>query len=280
MAAILGGLGAAFAWASTTLCSSRSIRMIGTASVVAWTALIGLAITIPLLIAAGDPHLGSHEIALLAIGGAGNIGGLLLSYTALRDGPVGLVAPIVSAEGAVAAAIAIAGGDPVTTGTLIALLVVVVGVVLAGAVRSEHVAGERQLAAILLACGAALSFGASLYATGRIGHTLPVAWAVLPPRLVGVLVIAAPLIVAGRLRLTRPASPLVAASGVTEVVGFAAFSAGARHDIAVAAVLASLFGAVAAVVARLLFAERLTRPQATGVTVIVAGVVALGLLQA
>jgi drug/metabolite transporter (DMT)-like permease len=280
MAAILGGLGAAVAWASTTLCSSRSSRMVGPASVVAWTALVGLTVTIPLLIAAGKPHIGSHELLLLTIGGVGNIGGLLLSYTALREGPVGLIAPIVSTEGAVAAAIAIAGGDPVTTGTLIALVVVVVGVVLAGAVRSENAAGERHVAPILLAAAAALSFGVSLYATGRIGHTLPVAWAVLPPRVVGVLAIALPLIATRGLRLTRPALPLVVASGCCEVAGFAAFSAGARHDVAVAAVLASLFGAVAAVIARILFAERLTRPQVTGVTVTIAGVVALGVLQA
>lgn len=280
MAAILGGLGAAVAWASTTLCSSRSSRMVGPASVVAWTALVGLTVTIPLLIAAGNPHIGAHELVLLSIGGVGNIGGLLLSYTALREGPVGLIAPIVSTEGAVAAAIAIAGGDPVTTGTLIALAVVVVGVVLAGAVRSENAAGERHVAPILLAAAAALSFGVSLYATGRIGHTLPVAWAVLPPRVVGVLVIALPLIAMRGLRLTRPALPLVVASGCCEVAGFAAFSAGARHDVAVAAVLASLFGAVAAVIARILFAERLTRPQVTGVTVTIAGVVALGVLQA
>jgi drug/metabolite transporter (DMT)-like permease len=280
MAAILGGMGAAVAWASTTLCSSRSSRMVGPASVVAWTALVGLTVTIPLLIAAGNPHIGSHELVLLTIGGVGNIGGLLLSYTALREGPVGLIAPIVSTEGAVAAAIAIAGGDPVTTGTLIALAVIVVGVVLAGAVRSENAAGERHVAPIVLAAAAALSFGVSLYATGRIGHSLPVAWAVLPPRDVGVLVIALPLIATRGLRLTRPALPLVVASGCCEVAGFAAFSAGARHDVAVAAVLASLFGAVAAVIARILFAERLTRPQVTGVTVTIAGVVALGVLQA
>jgi len=79
MAAILGGLGAAVAWASTTVCSSRSSRMVGAASVVAWTALVGLTVTVPLLIAAGNPHLGSHELVLLSIGGLGNIGGLLLS---------------------------------------------------------------------------------------------------------------------------------------------------------------------------------------------------------
>jgi drug/metabolite transporter (DMT)-like permease len=280
MTAILGGLGAAVAWASTTLCSSRSSRMVGAASVVAWTALVGLAITIPLLVAAGDPHLGSHEIVLLAIGGVGNIAGLLLSYTALREGKVGLVAPIVSAEGAVAAAIALAGGDTIQTGTLIALAVVTVGVVLAGAARGEDHADGRNMAPIVLAVGASLSFGVSLYATGRIGHTLPVAWAVLPPRIVGVLVVAIPLIAAQRLQLTRRALPLVVASGCTEVAGFAAFAAGARRDVAIAAVLASLFGAIAALTARVLFAERLTRPQMIGVTVTVAGVVALGLLQA
>jgi drug/metabolite transporter (DMT)-like permease len=280
MTAILGGLGAAVAWASTTLCSSRSSRMVGAASVVAWTALVGLAITIPLLVAAGDPHLGSHEIVLLAIGGVGNIAGLLLSYSALREGKVGLVAPIVSAEGAIAAAIALAGGDTIETGTLIALAVVTVGVVLAGAARGDDHADGRNMAPIVLAVGASLSFGVSLYATGRIGHTLPVAWAVLPPRIVGVLVVAIPLIAAQRLQLTRRALPLVVASGCTEVAGFAAFAAGARRDVAIAAVLASLFGAIAALTARVLFAERLTSPQVIGVTVTVAGVVALGLLQA
>jgi drug/metabolite transporter (DMT)-like permease len=208
------------------------------------------------------------------------VAGLLLSYTALRDGPVGLVAPIVSAEGALAAAIAIVAGDPVTAGTLIALAVVATGVILAGAARGEAGEERASLAPLLLACAAALSFGASLYATGHLGRTVPVAWAVLPPRLVGVLVIALPLVAMRRLRLTRPAVPLLLASGCAEVLGFASFAAGARRDVAVAAVLASLFGAIALVAARVLFNERLTRPQVTGVSIVLAGVVALGVLRA
>jgi drug/metabolite transporter (DMT)-like permease len=280
MTAILGGLGAAVAWACSTLCSSRSSRMIAPASVLAWVALIGLAVTIPLLAVAGDPQLGSREVWLLLVAGAGNVGGLLLAYTALRDGPVGIVAPIVSAEGALAAVIAIGAGDPVEAGTLVALAVVAIGVILAGAVRGNADDEASRLAPIVLACIAALSFGASLYATGRIGRSVPVAWAVLPPRLVGVLAVTLPLLVARRLELSRRALPLLAASGCAEVAGFALYAAGARDDVAVAAVLASLFGAVAAIVARVLFAEHLTRSQAAGVTVIVAGVVALGVFQA
>ena len=39
--AILGGLGAAVAWAVTLLCTSRATRMIGSGSVLAWVMLTG-----------------------------------------------------------------------------------------------------------------------------------------------------------------------------------------------------------------------------------------------
>ena len=55
MIAVLGGFGAAVAWAVSTLCSSRSSRMIGPASVVAWMALTGLVLLMPLILAEGVP---------------------------------------------------------------------------------------------------------------------------------------------------------------------------------------------------------------------------------
>ena len=72
--------------------------------------------------------------------------------------------------------------------------------------------------------------------------------------------------------LTRAALPFVVASGLCEVGGFACYALGSRHGIAVAAVLASQFAAVAAVAAYLLFHERLTRLQLAGVIAILAGV--------
>jgi drug/metabolite transporter (DMT)-like permease len=64
-------------------------------------------------------------------------------------------------------------------------------------------------------------------------------------------------------------------TGLFEVAGFALFAVGAHHGIAVAAVLSSLFAAIAAAAAYFLFRERLTRTQAAGVGVVVAGVAAL-----
>ena len=141
--------------------------------------------------------------------------GLLLVYTGVRIGKVGVVAPIVSTEGAIAALIAVAAGEQLAPGTGAALVVIAVGIVLAAASRDSSGSGSRtsDLRAALFGAAAAVSFGASLYATGRVSAELPVAWAILPPRVVGVLAIALPLALAGRLTLTRRAVPFVLGRG-------------------------------------------------------------------
>jgi drug/metabolite transporter (DMT)-like permease len=65
---------------------------------------------------------------------------------------------------------------------------------------------------------------------------------------------------------------------VCEVIGFVSYALGARHGLAVSAVLASQFAALAAVAGYLLFRERLTRGQVAGVAAIVAGVSLLSVL--
>jgi drug/metabolite transporter (DMT)-like permease len=64
------------------------------------------------------------------------------------------------------------------------------------------------------------------------------------------------------------------------VAGFALFALGARHGIAVSAVLASQFAAISAIAAYVLFHERLARLQLAGVVAIVCGVTVLTVLQA
>src|SRR5205814_796079 len=82
--------------------SSGSSRMIPPPSVVAWMMLVGLLITVPAAAVSGVPaHLGPGSGAWLAVSGAGNVMGLVLTYSALRIGQVALVAPLVSTEGAV-----------------------------------------------------------------------------------------------------------------------------------------------------------------------------------
>jgi drug/metabolite transporter (DMT)-like permease len=329
--AILGGLGAAAAWAVSTLCSSRSSRLIGPSSVVAWMMLVGLVITVPLAAAAGVPsRLGPASGAWLAVSGVGNVGGLVLTYRALRIGQVALVAPLVSTEGAIAALIAVLAGERLAPGVAVTLTAVVAGVWLAAAQdrppppgrprapdqphlpdqpHAPHQphppdqphpptqphppdrlhgpdrppgapAAPHPTIATLLAMAAALAFGASLYATARAGAALPVSWVVLSARAIGAAALALPLALARRLEITRRAVPLVIASGTCEVLGFYSYTTGSRHGIAVAAILASQVGGLAALGAYFLFGERLSRKRTLGVCTMLAGVAVLSALRA
>jgi drug/metabolite transporter (DMT)-like permease len=281
--AILGGLGAACAWAITTLTASRASRVIGPPATLAWVMLVGLVVVGPAVLAEGKPAaLDGGTLGWLFVAGAGNVGGLLLVYSGLRLGRVGVVAPISSSEGAVAAVIAVVAGEHLGAATGVALAVIALGVVLAARApgAGEEHEGAEPRAAALFALGAAAAFGAGLYATGRASVELPIAWAVLPPRALGVALITVPMLLAGRLRMTRAALPLVVASGVAEVAGFVSYAIGARHGIAISAVLASQFAALAALAAGILFGERLGRAGMAGVIVIAGGVAAVSALRA
>jgi drug/metabolite transporter (DMT)-like permease len=164
MIAVIGGLGAALAWATTTICAARATRLIGAPSVLAWVMLTGLVITVPWAAVEGVPDLDGEVMALLLLGGLGNSIGLLLAYSGFKIGKVGVVAPIVSTEGAIAAVIAVAAGERLAPGTGVAVVVIAVGIVLAGMGRDPALAGPRpqDARAGLFGLAAAISFGARL----------------------------------------------------------------------------------------------------------------------
>jgi drug/metabolite transporter (DMT)-like permease len=259
-----------------TLCSARSSRIIGAWSVVAWVMLFGLIANLAVIAVGPMPaSLGAADVAWMLVSGLGNAVGLLLEYTALRHGKVGIVTPVTSTEGAIAAVLAVVAGEALGAASAVLLAVVALGIVLAGVAPDEPALEERRSGAFWLAALAALSFGVGIFATGHLSASLPVGWAVLPPRLVGVVIVTIPLALSRRLTLTRSALPLVLTTAILEVVGFACFAVGARDSVAVAAVLGSQFAAVASVAAYVFLRERLTRLQLVGVVLILAGVAAL-----
>lgn len=280
MIAILGGLGAATMWAASTLSTSRSSKIVTPATVLACVMTIGAALAAPPALAGGVPAaMRGANLLWLVVSGLANLLGLLLAYSALRVGKVGIVAPITSAQGAAAAVIAILAGERIAPGSGPMLALIALGVALAsvsGASASE--AHDRR--GPLLAGGAAALFGLGLYASGRLSNELPLAWILFVPRLIGVLVFAVPMVLLGRVRLRRAAVPYIVLSGVCEILGLASFTLGARGGIAVAAIVASQFAALAAVLAFVLFGERLRRIQVAGVAAILVGVAVLTGLQA
>ena len=281
--AILGGLGAAICWTVTTLSSAEASRLIGARLTLAWVMTIGLVIVAPFVLT--EPvTLDPRSAFWLFLVGAGNVVGLLLEYAGLRLGRVGVVAPIASAEGAVAAILAVIAGEAIAPAVGASLALIAGGVVLAAGLdpSSKQEEGERtaRLVPALFGLGAALAFGTVLFSAGQVSADLPIAWVVLPARLVGFVFIALPLLLSRNLRLSRQAAPFVTASGVMEVVGFAIYTVASEHGIAIASVLGSEFAAIAAVAAWVLFHERLSRIQVTGVGAIAVGVALLAAFRA
>lgn len=300
--AIVGGLGAAICWALATVASSRSSRMIGSRVVLAWIMIVGTVVGLPLALVSGVPtDIPPEAPVLLLVAGLAYSAGLYVAYRALVIGKVGIVAPIVATEGALAAVLAVALGDTLGVQAGLLLAVIAVGVILSAIepARPDVPAGDIELAAdaldgpapasattvpvheehpreaVVLSILAAAIFAVGLVASGKAAALLPPIWVALAARLVGLVVVAAPLIVQRRLTLTRAAAPLVVLSGVGEIVGSTLSAWGAQESIAVVAVLGSQFAAIAAVLAFFLFGERLSRTQVIGVVLIIAGVTAL-----
>ncbi|HLX33873.1 MAG TPA: DMT family transporter [Candidatus Limnocylindrales bacterium] len=281
MIAIVGGLGAALSWAFATLSSSRSSRLIGPFSVIAWVMTVGFVVSIGFAIATPSGPLGVAELAGLFVVGVSYNVGLLCAYAALRIGRVSIVAPIIATEGAGAAVISVVLGEHINVPTTLVLAVITFGVVLAAVERSAGDARDPHLArAIGLSLAAAASFSIGLVIAGRLGATVPPIWVVASSRIVGVAAIALPLLLVRRLRLTRPALPFVVVSGVLEAIGSGLYVIAAHDGVAAAAVLSSQFAAIAAVGGFVLFGERLQRVQVAGVGLIAIGVTALAAVHA
>jgi uncharacterized membrane protein len=278
---ILGGLGAAICWGTSTFCSSRSTRMIGSPAVLGWVMSIGFLIVLPIALVRGLPTDISTENAFwLFVASAGAVGGLGVGYTALKRGKLSVVAPITATEGAIAAVLAIVFGQRLAVASLVMLAVIACGVALA-AIGNEAVAGDSSHLSIALAVVASALFGVSLYASGRAGSELGWSTIILGARGLGVVVIVIPLLLRRELHLTRSAAPLVVTSGVLEVTGFASFIGGVGSGaVAIPAVLSSLFAVVSAVLGFAFLGERLRSVQLAGVVTVMAGVLVLSGLQA
>jgi drug/metabolite transporter (DMT)-like permease len=273
--AILGGVLASLCFAVSSLCASAATRAVGPAVTLAGIMVVGLILVVPPTVLLGDAgQLSPGTVALMAVIGVSNVAGLRIEYLALRRGKVGVVVAIVSSDGAIAAVLAVLFGLHLAARTALLLLIISVGVLFAGSSpdppdRSDVGPGLRSgVLALLAAC----LFGVNLYVTGHVGRNISVVWVLLPARLVGTAAFAVPLAIR---RVPRPGGrvlALLATAGVAEVLGIISYTVGARHQLAVAAVIASQFAALATVGAYFVFGERLNRSQIAGLITVAVGV--------
>jgi drug/metabolite transporter (DMT)-like permease len=199
-------------------------------------------------------------------------------YRALSIGTMGVVAPVAALGVAVPVVVGLARGEQPSAWQLLGIAVAVAGVVLASGPELSMRAGLQPL---LLAVGAAVGFGVVLLLVARASEHASdaVVMTLVTMRATSVSVLLVVLAVVGRrarLGVGRRDLPLLMLTGACDAAANGTYALASRSSLlSVAAVLASLYPVVTALLAYRLLAERLRPVQWVGVA---ASLVGVGLL--
>ncbi len=198
-------------------------------------------------------------------------------YRAMATAPMSLVAPITAAGSGIPVLVGIARGEHLSGFQIAGIVVTLIGIVLAsGPEFRSGVAVRRQ--ALWLAIGAAVGFGVAYTLLAlAAGHGL---YGTLLSQRIGGLLVLGPIVlrtgVLPSIRLSAKRLAALAAIGVTDIVANASYAlAASRGNLSIAAVLASLYPVVTALLARTVLSERLRQVQTVGVIAALAGVLLL-----
>ena len=200
----------------------------------------------------------------IAAGGVGVVA-IALLYVALSRGPMGVVSPITAVmSGAVPVVVGLLRGERLTLYAMAGIVLAALAVTLVSRQRGEH--ARFRPSTIWLALAGGLFIGLYLAALGTAPAGSGI-WTVTIARWTSTLMIAPAVFAVARRVDGRPFPWLLAMGcGVLDASANGAFQLAAQHgQLSVVAVLASLYPATTALLARLLLYERLNRLQLVGI---------------
>ncbi len=273
----LGGLGA-LCWGGAALLTAPSSRTLGVSRSVLWLGVVGVPLGAALAVADGPLRVRTADLPGLLGAATFLLVATQLWSLLVGRGRVSLAAPIVACDGAIAALAAVLSGHHLQLAAYAGLTLMVTGLVVLSATEPGSVQPLRgqsrpafsRTATVWLAVAAAGCYGGMLFCAGGVEGTSPL-WTVTIARGVATVAALAICVGQGRVRPSRMGLRYAAGAGALDMAAFALFVAGARHDLAIAAVAVSQYGAVAALAGIALLGERLSGRQAVGVAVLVAG---------
>ncbi len=240
-------------------------------------ALAGLLLLLPFMhVPAG------HYMFVAAAAGVLATLSLAAFYRAMATAPMSLVAPITAGGTGIPVLVGMIRGEHLSVLQLAGIVVTLTGIVLAsGPELKSGVRVRRQ--ALALSVGAALGFGAA-YTLLALAASSGVYGTLLCQRIGGLIVLGPIVVRAGLLkglRLTARRLAALAAIGGCDIVANGSYAlAASRGNLSIAAVLASLYPVVTALLARTILSERLRMVQSIGVMAALSGVVLLSSLAA
>lgn len=238
--------------------------------------LTGLLVLLALL-----PFLpGSPTPVDLALGAAGGLAaglGLVVFYSGLAAGPMSVVAPLTAVTSAgVPVLVGTLLGERPSAGSLVGVGLALVAILLVsaepGSTWRQAAAGLRSRAT-LLALAAGGGFAGFFVALGRTSEAAGL-WPLASARVASVAMLAVIAVAVGaRLGRGSGAFALVLAAGALDMAANVLYLVAVRGGLlTLVAVVASLYPVSTVLLARVVLAERLARPQVIGLGAAAAGV--------
>jgi drug/metabolite transporter (DMT)-like permease len=217
---------------------------------------------------------------LLTAAVAGVIATLSLAsfYRAMADAPLSLVAPVTAAGTGIPVLVGLLRGEHLSAFQGAGIGVTLIGVVLACGPEFRggvHVRRQAVIFAVLAAVGFGVAY--TLLALAAGSGSL---YGTLLLQRIGGLVVLGPIVLRAailpQVRLTMKRFLALAAIGISDIVANGSYAlAASRGQLSIAAVLASLYPVVTALLARGILAERLRPVQSMGVVAALGGVIML-----
>jgi drug/metabolite transporter (DMT)-like permease len=283
MISIALALTSALSWGTGDFLGGLAARRYGLAWVLCGTALGGLLTGVAVSLISGDAFPPAREVLLAAVAGVAGLIGLACFYHALAIGTMSIVAPISATGITIPVAWGVIQGEHLSSLAVGAIVVVIVGVMLASREHSPVAAetSESHALSVLLALAAAVGFGLVFLLIAETADT-SVYW---PSAILKAATLAgAALFVLGRTLSGGEIGPRPAGRhwlfpisiGFFDVSANVSFAAATTHGtLAVASVVSSLYPVTTVILAFIFLHERLATSQRIGVAMALLGVAML-----
>jgi drug/metabolite transporter (DMT)-like permease len=234
--------------------------------------MVGLLVMAVVVLATRAWTVGWGAYVLWAVlASVAGLGGLVMFYTALASGRMGVVSPIAALGVIVPLAVGLFSGEVPTAWQYLGILLAVTGVVLAS---GPEISGEAGLRPVMLAGAAAVGFGL-FYVFVHNGAQESPAMTMFAERVsASLLVLGAMLVSRTKGDLQRGDAGPVLAIGSFDVLANLAYSFAAGMGLlSIVSVLGSLYPVVTVLLAWAILKEKLSPPQYVGIVVAMSGVV-------
>jgi drug/metabolite transporter (DMT)-like permease len=279
---VLGTI-AALAWGFADVCVTYLSRRGGFFRTLVFTQAVGVA-TLGIIALALEDLPGPSTAQLLALAGLGPVavaayGGF---YRALELGPIAIVSPIASANGAVVVLLAVVVlGESLSSLQALGCVLVLGFIMLAALEPKAEAAEEADGSGIRLALVASVAFGGYLFGLATFSDELGWLVPVLIARAMTVAILAAVAVarrppVPGRLGRVGLAGCVVA--GALDASGYLAFNRGGEiGEVAITSAAAASYPVIPILVGLFALRERVAGHQMVGVVGVLCGMVVLSL---